>query len=30
MLIVKSRQFKLFQTVGNPFAQVARYNVGFR
>ena len=25
-LIVKSRQFKLFQTVGNPFAQVARYN----
>jgi imidazole glycerol-phosphate synthase subunit HisF len=25
-LIVKSRQFKLFQTIGNPFAQVERYN----
>ena len=25
-LIVKSRQFKLFQTVGNPFDQVNRYN----
>ena len=24
--IVKSRQFKIFQTVGNPFSQVARYN----
>jgi len=25
-LIVKSRQFKMFQTVGNPFSQVARFN----
>lgn len=24
--IVKSRQFKMFQTVGNPFSQVARYS----
>ena len=26
-LIVKSRQFKFFQTVGNPFDQVKRYNL---
>ena len=25
-LIVKSRNFNMFQTVGNPFSQVERYN----